>query len=39
MKTKGQIWPILGICQGHEVLAIINEDDDIRTLDPVVIYG
>lgn len=38
--TKSQEWPILGVCQGLEVLALILGDDDIdEVLDKVFIYG
>ena len=36
---KGEDWPVLGICQGLEVLSIIMGDDDWHTLDNIVIYG
>ena len=36
---KNEEWPILGICQGHEVISIILGEDDINTLDVVDIYG
>ena len=32
-------WPILGICQGLEVLSIIMAGDDLDVLDNVVYYG
>ena len=36
---KNEDWPILGICQGLEVISIILGDDDINTLDVIDIYG
>ena len=32
-------WPILGICQGLEVLSIIMAEDKLAVLDEIVIYG
>jgi gamma-glutamyl-gamma-aminobutyrate hydrolase PuuD len=37
--VKGEEWPIIGICQGLEVLSIILGEDDPNTLDYVDIYG
>lgn len=36
---KGEDWPVLGICQGLEVVAVVQAGDDIHALDKVVIYG
>ncbi len=36
---KNQTFPILGICQGLEVVSIILGDDDIETLSEVYTYG
>jgi gamma-glutamyl-gamma-aminobutyrate hydrolase PuuD len=36
---KNEDWPVLGICQGHEVVSIILGEDKIETLSEVVIYG
>lgn len=35
----GEEWPILGICQGLEVISIYQAGDDISVLDEIVIYG
>ena len=32
-------WPILGICQGYEVIGILNNDDKLSILDNVKIFG
>lgn len=37
--VKGEDWPILGICQGLEVISVLFGEDDIQTLDEIVIYG
>ena len=37
--AKGEDWPILGICQGLEVISIILAEDDPNVLDEVFIYG
>lgn len=34
----GEDWPVLGICQGLEVISIVQAKDDIEALDRVVIY-
>lgn len=36
---KNQTWPILGVCQGLEVVSIILGDDDIDTISDVYTYG
>lgn len=36
---KNEEWPILGICQGLEVISVILGEDDISTLDVIDIYG
>jgi gamma-glutamyl-gamma-aminobutyrate hydrolase PuuD len=36
---KKEDWPILGICQGLEVISIILGDDDINTIEIIDIYG
>jgi len=36
---KGEDWPVLGICQGLEVVSVVQANDDINALDRVVIYG
>ncbi|MFN7880887.1 MAG: hypothetical protein ACK5NI_00070 [bacterium] len=36
---KKEDWPILGICQGLEVISIILGDDDINTIEVIDIYG
>lgn len=35
----GEEWPILGVCQGLEVVSVYQANDDIRALDKIVIYG
>ena len=35
---KGEEWPIIGICQGYEVIGIINNEDKLSILDKVKIY-
>ena len=35
----GEDWPVLGICQGLEVVSVVQALDDINALDRVVIYG
>lgn len=37
--ARKENWPILGICQGLEVLSIIMADDNLGVLDKIVIYG
>jgi len=37
--VKDEEWPLIGICQGHEVISIILGNDDIDTLDNVKIFG
>lgn len=37
--VKGEDWPILGVCQGLEVISVLFAEDDIQTLDKIVIYG
>ena len=37
--VKDEEWPILGVCQGLEVISIILNDGDIDTLDIIDIYG
>jgi len=37
--VKSEDWPVIGICQGHEVVSIILGEDKVDTLDAVVIYG
>ena len=37
--VKKEDWPILGICQGLEVISILFGEDNIQTLDEIVIYG
>jgi len=36
---EGEDWPVLGICQGLEVVSVVQANDDIDALDRVVIYG
>lgn len=35
----GEDWPVLGVCQGLEVISIYQAGDDISALDRIVIYG
>ena len=37
--VRNETWPILGICQGIEVLGVIFGNDNINTLSEIVIYG
>ena len=37
--VRNEDFPILGICQGIEVLGVLYGDDDIGVLDDIVIYG
>ena len=37
--SHGEDWPVLGICQGLEVISVILGGDHIETLDKVVIVG
>jgi anthranilate/para-aminobenzoate synthase component II len=37
--VKNEEWPILGICQGLEVIAIVLNEDRVDTLDIIDIYG
>lgn len=37
--VKEEEWPILGICQGLEVISVLLNDDKIQTLDEINIYG
>lgn len=37
--VRKEEWPILGICQGLEVLSIIMAEDNLSVLDEIVIYG
>lgn len=37
--VKNEEWPILGICQGLEVISLLYGEDNIETLDDIVIYG
>mmetsp|Transcript_5780 Transcript_5780/g.9905 ORF Transcript_5780/g.9905 Transcript_5780/m.9905 type:complete len:257 (-) Transcript_5780:438-1208(-) len=37
--VRQEEWPVLGICQGIEVIGVIFGDDDIHTLDNISIYG
>lgn len=36
---RNEDWPVLGVCQGHEVIGIIMADDDHDVLDKIVLYG
>lgn len=38
-EIKNEEWPILGICQGLEVISIILNDDNPDVLDKIFIYG
>lgn len=35
----GEVWPVLGICQGLEVVSVYQAHDDIKALDLIDIYG
>lgn len=35
----GEVWPVLGICQGLEVVSVYQANDSIDALDTIVIYG
>jgi gamma-glutamyl-gamma-aminobutyrate hydrolase PuuD len=37
--VKGEDWPVIGICQGIEVISLILGDDNLDTFDEVFIYG
>ena len=37
--VRNEEFPILGICQGIEVIGVVQGNDDINVLDDVVIYG
>jgi gamma-glutamyl-gamma-aminobutyrate hydrolase PuuD len=37
--VKEEEWPILGICQGLELISVLINDDKIETLDYIEIYG
>jgi gamma-glutamyl-gamma-aminobutyrate hydrolase PuuD len=37
--VKDEEWPILGVCQGLEVISYILNDDYVDTLDIIDIYG
>ena len=37
--AKNENWPILGICQGLEVISLILANDDPNVLDEIFIYG
>ena len=34
-----ETWPLIGICQGHEVISVILGEDNIDTLDNVKLFG
>lgn len=36
---NGEDWPVLGICQGLEVIAVYQANDDIKALSTIDIYG
>ena len=33
--VKNQVWPVLGICQGHEVISIFAAEDNTDVLDHI----
>jgi gamma-glutamyl-gamma-aminobutyrate hydrolase PuuD len=37
--VKNQTWPVLGICQGLEVISLIASGDDTTVLDEIFMYG
>jgi anthranilate/para-aminobenzoate synthase component II len=37
--VKNEEWPIMGICQGLEVISVFLNDDKVDTLDIIDIYG
>ena len=37
--VKNQTWPVLGICQGLEVVSLIQSGDDMSVLDEIFMYG
>jgi gamma-glutamyl-gamma-aminobutyrate hydrolase PuuD len=37
--AKDEDWPLIGICQGHEVISVILGQDNIDTLDEVIVFG
>ena len=37
--VKNEEWPILGVCQGLEVISILFGEDKLETLDEIVMYG
>ena len=37
--VKNEEFPILGICQGIEVIGVIQGEDNIQTLSEISIYG
>jgi gamma-glutamyl-gamma-aminobutyrate hydrolase PuuD len=35
----GESWPIIGICQGYQVIACVFNDDKLSVLDDISMFG